>query len=269
VTNLILNGDVNKELKKELDTIHLNTKFNFLKTHNGFRPGKLHLFLAPTGSGKSTLVRSLIKDLLETGLYWGDALVWLSEETVKDFQIEWSRTRAIESVNNVCIESELEIDSMRLMMTKLGEQVKRKDVEILIFDNITTSSMYADKKPHEQAALVKGLKRLASSTNKPIIIIAHTNAEVHENMSGLINEQQIRGSKTIVSESEFMYIMQRFKVGESIQTTIRLRKYRGYALTETMFLLNFNIDEYIFDKDYRIDFDEFKRLYKLRNTLRG
>ena len=66
---------------------HFHSTFNFISSHNGFRKGKLHLILSDTGTGKSTLIRSLMYDVLLSLPEDKKLLLILSEETEMDFEL--------------------------------------------------------------------------------------------------------------------------------------------------------------------------------------
>ena len=75
--------------KAENEESHFKSNFGFLNSHNGLRRKKMHLFIAPTGVGKSTFIRSLVRDVIfhNPGK---KVFVWLSEETTKEFKVQMS-----------------------------------------------------------------------------------------------------------------------------------------------------------------------------------
>ena len=76
-------------LHEGADRVYFDTHYNFLKAHNGFRPGCMHMFMGTSHGGKSTLVRSLLTDICLSGKDINGepnpVLLWLSEETVLEF----------------------------------------------------------------------------------------------------------------------------------------------------------------------------------------
>ena len=51
--------------ENDINFTYHDSQFEFLKIHNGFRPGELHMVIAPMGGGKSTLIRTMIYDQLK------------------------------------------------------------------------------------------------------------------------------------------------------------------------------------------------------------
>ena len=62
------------QLLEESKHVKFNSAHGFLREHNGYRNGKLHLFIGTASSGKSTLVRSLILDAV-SGLEKGKKIL--------------------------------------------------------------------------------------------------------------------------------------------------------------------------------------------------
>ena len=254
-----------KKLLKERSNIFYDTKLGFLKEHNGLRDGKLHLVLGTASSGKSTLVRSLLKDVIENSMECGKVLVYLSEESTQDFKIDFFRACNDLKLNEIVVKSELRIENN--FLNEMINLIKKEKPNIFIFDNITTSLMYADKRPHEQYELVKALKAECEQLKIPFVLIAHTNAETTENSNRLINMNDVRGSKSIVNLVEFLYILQRFKIRENYYPTIRIVKHRGYNVTNNLYYLVFNPEKFCYTETRNICFEEFKEAYYLRDKL--
>lgn len=124
-----------------------------------------------------------------------------------------------------------------------------------------------DKPINVQSDVSIVLKKFASVKDIPLIIICHTGAQVTTNYNGLIEMNDIRGSKTIVNLSEFFYIMQTFNIGEKRFNTLRITKHRGQEVKNTMFMLYYYAKSRIFAKDEVVDFGKFKELFKQRNKL--
>ena len=51
--------DLHKEMK---ELLYFDSRFNFLRVHNGLRKSQYHLLIGPSGCGKSSLCRSVVAD---------------------------------------------------------------------------------------------------------------------------------------------------------------------------------------------------------------
>ena len=71
-----------------------------------------------------------------------------------------------------------------------------------------------------------------------------------------------------VAAGNFNYIMQSFQIGESFVNTIRPTKYRGKSAGDKFFRLVYNEQKKVYDKDVRLDFNEFRSLYKSMNKIK-
>lgn len=259
--------------KSEVNTLNtvsktemFKTGFNFLKAHNGLREEKMHLFMASTGAGKSTLTRSLILDCLKNNADKNILLV-VSEESIDDVKAEFSRTDLIDIEKpNLFIIAEQTYPEENFLL-RLGEYIKNNNIHVMIYDNITTSFLYNDKKASEQFKIAKELKKITQHNFLVSILIAHTNAEINDNCSRLINENDIRGSKSIVNLVEFLYIMQRFELSGHFYPTIRIKKHRSQDPDDKMFRLVYNKATKLYQSDLKITFKEFKEAYDGRDKL--
>lgn len=255
-----------KRLKLENESVQFKSDFGFLRAHNGLRPGKMHVILGCTGSGKSSLTNGLILDAARSGSVY----VWLSEEKMEALQVAlYTQGISEATANRIFVFSEK--DEINLEAEDVWEYVK-KDIskanpDCVFFDNITTSRIYIDKKPNEQSKTARDLQQHFSNMGVPFVVVAHTSADVYDNGGILITENHIRGCKSISNLAEFFYIMQRFNVNGFFAPTITIRKHRDYVIKEPMFYLNFDIEKKIYVDDRQIDFEKFKEYYKNRNKL--
>lgn len=258
----------------ETNTTFFKSDFNFLREHNGWRPKKIHLIEAPTHSGKSTMIRSLIWDFV-INTSFETALIWLSEESTEDFKQEFAKLRLPDTLTRRIIIASEQDQEMSLSQRKLlfADTVKRTVPSILFFDNITTSEFYMDRGPDDQAKFAKYLKKIAHDEEIPIVVIAHTGGETGLS-NRLIELNDIRGGKSIVNLAEFAYILQRFKVYDDINKrdmyfpTIRIEKHRGYVCDNMLFKLKFNRETVTFTQDRSIPWNEFKEAFKNQQNLK-
>ena len=258
------------DLAKKNMVVHHPSRFNFLSEHGGYKKGSMHLVMGISGGGKSTLVRSLLLDVL--GSIKSKVLVWLSEEDTKTFMVEIAKTGVFEDLsepmNNVSIYSELEQEKdAKGLCEDMRDLISSGDYGFIIYDNITTSKMYAGARPNKQGDFAMWLKKQISDANIPALVVAHTRADVTENINRIINDNDIRGSKDIVNLSPFIYILQRFREGTSVFPTVTIQKSRGTNVKDTIYLLNYSKKHYINAGDKKISFQIFSDAFASRNKL--
>jgi hypothetical protein len=149
----------------------------------------------------------------------------------------------------------------------VSDIVTEHQPDIVFWDNMTTSRCYMDKKVDIQSQVAKLIKNYADQWDIPIVVIAHTGANVTENHSGIINMNDIRGGKSVVNMIQFFYIMQTFFDGNDRTVTLRTAKHRGYVIDGPMYDLRFSRKAKIFIQSRGIKFEDFKNAYKNRNKL--
>lgn len=251
---------------------YFTSRYQFIKEHHGFRPGNMHLFMAAAGVGKSTLTRSIIADILRNNKTATINLL-LSEESVSDFEREICRkengTCMIDAqmFSRITASSELEMNYRNAnLISKIGNDIKQKKHNFFIWDNITTSLIYNDKRPDDQAATVNMLKKMAENTQCAVIVIAHTGAERGGN-SRLFEPNDIRGSKTIINITQFCYIMQRVIEKDVITTLLFIYKHRGQQIVNKTFVLEYCKMANTYLRDRAIGFESVKEFFKNRDKL--
>lgn len=259
-----------KEEQAELDRtqkeIYFKSKLGFLNAHNGFRRGAIHLILGTTGGGKSTLVRTLLMDLLFEPEIQHHVSIWLSEEDVKDYKAQLAQgLPSHDRLLNSHAKSELDYQFKNEM--ELFEWLEMIKPDVFIFDNVTTSCFYNDRQVKEQGEFVTKLKNITKKLNMATVLIAHTDAKVTDSMGRLININDVRGSKTIANISEFAYILQRFEINESFFPTIRIVKHRSQELVHNLYYLDYDKRLRLFKGDKHLEFNKFKEAFNARNKL--
>ncbi|MFT5519621.1 MAG: KaiC/GvpD/RAD55 family RecA-like ATPase [Enterobacterales bacterium] len=261
---LEISKETQLEKIRENNKVYFNTGFNFLNQHNGIRPNKMHLLVAPTHVGKSTLTNSLISSIIENN---EDVkiLLYLTEETVEDFKGAISSMNANLEGFNKCVRVMVEDKKMSEEGIRdiLEEAIIHFDFDLVFFDNITTSKIYMEKTSDKQAEVSLWLKDLLKATT--LFLIAHTNGNNYN--SELLDETHIRGSKTITNIAEFLYVMQPIRVNEQMFQYVRILKSRGQPTLNNFFRLAYSHSTRTITHDKPIDFDDFKAVFKLRNKL--
>jgi len=267
--NLTISRTERETLKFISNHSWFKSQFSFLKSQNGFRKGKMHLLIGPTGSGKTTFTRSLLIDMIENNPD-KKILLYLSEESLEDLKIELSKSDfSFQGKTNVYIISEQDdaMESVNEFFTKVDGCVTKNEIDIIIFDNITTSDFYNDASVRDQGQFAKRIKNYCSAKQIPCLMIAHTDSKVSDNFNGIINETNIRGSKTITNLVEFLYILQRFQIGKKFVQTLRIVKHRGQNPESKLYLLTFDQNKMLYTKDNSMNFEAFKEAYNERNKL--
>lgn len=259
-----LDNEKLKELRSNQHECNFRSKYNFFNEHNGIRNNKMHLLIAPTGAGKSTLIRSVFFDVINNNRD-KKILIWLTEETKDEFYSEISNYATDSDVlQNVRVISELqgytnEDDTKKL----IEEAIDLYDLDLLMVDNITTSNLYMDTSIKNQAELCKWFKGLCKST--ALFIVAHTNNNNFNNR--LLDENDIRGSRSITNLTEFLYVLQPVRINNSLFQFINIIKHRGQNIDNRFFMLKYNKQSKLFLEDVASTFDDINQLFKQRNKL--
>ena len=256
-----------EELRKQSEKVYFRSSFCFLNAHRSWRPSRSHLLIAPPGAGKTTLLRTLIADVASN--VGKKIAVYLSEETVEDFWTEISYSNMpqelIDSVYPIS-ESDLTDKTARGIFLALSEHVDSVGADIIFIDNVTTMKCYGESFKN-QSYVTECIKALAIKKRLPVLTVAHTGAQIKESYQGLIDMNDIRGSKDIVNQSEFLYILQPLYIGNTRKTFISIKKHRGQPVKNNLFQLFYFESVKLFAKDEPRNFEEFKEIFKERNKL--
>jgi len=246
----------------------IKTALKFLLEHNGFRPAAMHLIIGLSGAGKSTFFRTVGIDYQINKEGHDRAGIWYSEESENDFEVHFVKTSMAEAYFlNKDINFYSEVDgweSKKADFAKLEKMFKESD--IVFFDNLTTSSFY-EGSYNEQVYFLRKLKGLVKKYKKPLVVFAHTDSKAKEGAKALIEQNDIRGPKTICNLSEFVYILQQFHVGSEIKSTLRIVKNRGQEVETKVFFLNYDKKSSTYNDAVKLPFSQFKMFFEQRNKL--
>lgn len=249
-------------------TVYIQSKLGFLNAHNGLRPGSIHTVMGTPGGGKSTLMRTIVRDFAfhpENAKTKKKMLIRLSEETVSEFRAQLSYgIPEHERMMDIKISSELED---KLNGFGLEELIASHQPDVFLYDNITTSRLYQDKRPEDQGKFCSWIKQISKADGMATILVAHTGAEIHDGIARMITMNDIRGSKALVNLSEFFYIMQRFEVKDEFYPCLTICKHRGQELINKFYFLQYEKAIRSFVRDQAINFEQFKGYYAKRNRL--
>ena len=226
----------------------------------------MHLLIAGTGAGKSTITRSVIKDLVFHKQNDCTVAIWLSEESVHEYKALFSLgVESSERLLNTHAKSEMDDSEIREMY--FFEWLHFTKPDVLILDNITTSKFYVDKKPEEQARFATKLKENLKQLHCAGIIIAHADSQQTHQRGGLLDVNNIRGSKTICNLTEFAYVIQTFTTPQSRFTTLRIAKSRSQKIIHDLYFLQYEASTMSYVADKAAEFDKFKEAFNARNKL--
>jgi len=249
------------------------TQFNFLNDHRSLRPGKKHLLIGTTETGKTTLTRSVIFQLAK-----GAKILWYSTEESFDDMVYMMSKADIgqDERSKIHFRHEMEADKWineneSSLSNYLADAVTRTKSEIIVFDNLTTSKFYSGNidvivKMFDELSTV--VKRL----NVPIIIIAHTASGVKDMQSELFTGDDIKGPKIVSNRCEYVYAYQLITYmkdeGEHKQGIVRILKSRIGGASNSVYALTYNHKENSYLNDIKITFEQFKGFYEKRIKLK-
>lgn len=270
IKNISLDKDKAAELRDFRKSVLIGSNFSFLASHFGLRPKAMHVLLAPSHAGKTTLTLSLIKSLLidpnnkEKNVKIAS---YFSEESLEDIALHLSDMGLIGTrVEEVDMISEIDQPRNEL---ELFEYIEHVQPDVFIFDNLTTSKLYGDKRPSEQADFIQKLKAVVKRSNTALFAVAHTNNLQAMNLDRMIAKEDIRGSKTVVNLAEFFYILQPVVIENSKHVFLYVDKHRGYQVPNNFFLLQYDPHTKTIQRDFPVSFEDFKNKFKQRNSLKG
>jgi len=247
------------------------TGMKLFTNHNGLRRNKMHLLIAPTGVGKSTFVRTMIIDFIEHNPEM-KVLLWLTEETREDFEDEFSfgiSEKVMNNSDNLKIISEQSMgmnENSEDVYKYVNEIVDYYNYDLVIVDNLTTSKLYLGATPKEQEKAAGWLKSLCKK-DLALFVIAHAGGAVQENSNKLLDENDIRGNKTLPNLVEFLYILQPFYVGNRLFQFLITKKHRGQPIHSKYIGVKYDKESSTFKESAFVGFDELQNVFRLRNKL--
>lgn len=264
-----------KELTHRRDMYDYSTKLPFAKEHNGFRKGSVHLIVAATGAGKSTLRNTILTDILSCNKKISP-YIYLSEESYEDFDISSARNKVIyDNAQRIKVFSEVDDSAMGRDINKNREEFAQMFVnsncDILIFDNLTTSSKIYGSKFEDQESFSGFIKQLTVGLNVPTICFAHTKSELMNPNLVSFGVDGVRGSKTIANTAQYGYVIssvENVKKGATARYTfLKVDKARGYRVKSKLFYLVYDDDLKAYSNMQAIDFEDYKNRYSERDRL--
>lgn len=256
-------------LLEEIKTVYIKSKFGFLQSHLGLRPGKMHLLLSTSGAGKSSLTRALMKEVATNH----KISIYLSEESTQDFQTYLAQAAMPERcIKNMTLFSERDEENCGKSSAEMFDafaEFAQQRADVFFFDNITTSLFYNNKANAVQSAVARKIKQMTAKMGYAMFIVAHTATGVSDYNQQILTVNDLRGDKTLSNEMEFFYGFQRFRIGEESFAVIRVLKSRNPSSDWEWFELDYSQSGKIYTGDRKITFAELKEGYNARNRLGG
>lgn len=248
---------------------YFSSHIPFLMEMGGINKGKLHVLMSGTHAGKSTMVRTILVDLVNNIKEDEKVLVYLSEESVSDFlkQLSYAEYNTL-MAHNIKFDSEIPekgVLSPSENYHKLVNHMESGNYDVVIFDNITTSSFYTDLKPGQQGEIIRKFKSLSKTNNFGLVVVAHASTG---GLSGkLLTPDDVKYSRQVSNLSEFFWIIQKFTIGNMYYSFLFVEKHRGVEIKNRLFSLTYCKDTKIFKSVNAVDFDSFKEYFLKRNKL--
>lgn len=239
-------------VQQERNKWHIRSSFSFLREHKGFRNGKLHMVLGDTSSGKSSLIRGLLSDILINTPPDFCAGIWLSEESTKDFWASIAESKAHrdnpDSLGKLTVASEISIAARGgagMLDAYFHEFVSTPKIKLFVFDNITTSRLYTNLHPQAQFKFSSDLKAKCEKLQIPFLLVAHTNKSYDSKSFTFPYHLDIRGDKSIVNLIQYLYVVGVFMAANKKLRFLKIAKHRDYAIETEIFGL-------VFERNWRI-----------------
>lgn len=251
------------------------TGLRFIDDHFGPRPGCIHTLMGSTGSGKSTLMQSML-------MQWGrskDILVFLTEEEVERFELKlYEKNKETEYLSpNLHLVHEQSIlrnvneNNHVAFLKRIEGAVASSQAKMLIIDNLTTSIFY-ESNLKSVLPILSGIRNIAKHYKIPVFVIVHTKKGVNEVSKGLMEPDDVRGSASIANTSDYFYTF--YRVGQTFvsgsktyNNFIFVNKSRDHDNQGCLYRLDYHYQTKTYTKDKQVNFNAFKEIMKSRDKL--
>ena len=239
--------------------------FEFIKSHRGFKKGKKHLLLGTTGKGKSTVTRSIIRRAIAGGK---KVLLYSTEEKREDYIYFFSKQEISENeMGNLLILHEE--DCHQDPLDAISRMCIEESCDLIVFDNITTSMHYTGKLEDAKNFTMK-LSETIDALDRPLFLIAHTDAKTRDDQQVLITANDVRGFKLLPNMCEVIYAFYSIRSvvdvnGEEqdrVDNFINLVKSR-FISDSKFFRLTYDPKQIAYSDDYIVTEKNFTRFKKI------
>ena len=262
--SMAMSQEEREELTTASKSFFASTSLKHLVGLHGWNAGNIHTIMATTGAGKSTYVRTIIVDFLRHNPE-KKILVWLSEVSIKDFKTELARLPENIKLENIIAHSEVDSPSSSTIQN-LKECSVAQDVDLFIYDNLTTSKVYSNDYK-TQVSVLHQMKQACAIAEIPFVFIIHTKKGIDKYYHRLLTSDHVQGCSDIAQISEFFFVIQNVYVGAKIMTHLILEKYRNKHPKNNIFRLEYNPELGIYDVEDPKSFKDLNDVWKHRNRL--
>jgi hypothetical protein len=252
----------------KLNVFKYESKFNFLKDHYGLRDGEMHILIAQKGGGKSSLIRSILFDLLETARVY----IHLSEEDVLKYLSPLSQAmrkiypeEEIEKrMKNLLVTSEIDGDIKANNFIKtIKLNITKHKADIFIFDNFTTSDISAGS-PRDQHLYATELSTMTKKMDIASLVVVHT--KKGHNKNRIADGDDMRGVATLINTAGYIYTLNTFFQLTPPQTILKNDKARYHSKAhQKSYGLKWDDKNNLFIHDVSLTLKEIKEVLKQIN----
>jgi len=265
-----MSKDEKSYLEMQKDQKYFKTRFNFMKSHNGLRPGKVHMLIGATGCGKSSLMRAMAIDCALDS----KTMIHLSEENDRDYAYAINvQLNNKEILDRIAIYSEKHVNS-KLGLGSLDEwfhmmecRIDAFEPDVLFIDNLSTSHLYISLSFQEQNEAIQRLVDLAQKRQIAVVVVIHTKKDVNDNHKALIQPEDVRGTAMSALTFPYIYVFQNFRNESGYNPTVTIKKARMHQCTGFRYALEYNPRVATYSSDAKIDQEEFKQMFQDRFKL--
>jgi len=241
------------------------SRYEFLKAHYGLRPGSLHGVLGTTGCGKSTLIKCIVAEVARHK----KVLLWLSEETIGEYQGLINKLDSTVLRNLVFVEEKEILQEIRENQSDFFEyftqMAEESGADLIVIDNVTTSAFYNSRFGITGQNRAAEFLRDFPKRHHPqsILYVAHTQSNISDNYGKVITSEDIRGSKELPLNTEYLYILQKFTTEDKIYICLRVAKYRHHEEAAGWYALKYEQGAYV--GDAKVPFNVINKVFKNRD----
>ena len=258
-----------KENASELKKVYFYSILDCFTAHNGFRNGEIHTLVGSRGSGKSTLSKTVILDLLTQNK---KVFLWLSEEMPEKYLVpiyemlvrKYKTEEKIKDVlSNLKIITELDLDEnyKKNFIKALEYDLDDFGAEFILYDNYTTG-IFSSMQYEKQTKLLSLLREIMAKRNIPIFMIFHSDKKTNQNLKPMTSED-VKGFSRPVDIGSYNYLLKQVNVADLRVNFLIVDKSRYHARAQkTVWELKYKPELGIFEKSIPVTMTDFLSVFK-------